>query len=94
MSSMFDRRIKRLEQGAERLASRMELRKPMDHKQFARVIWYMVYNPRPDDTEAKVRSRERFIYKIMLGPEYVELEWTEEDLFGWESDADESLPET
>jgi hypothetical protein len=72
MSSTFDKRIRKLEQEAEWEASRMESRKPMDHKQFARVIWYMIHNPRPNDTPAIVKERERLMIKIIDEQELTE----------------------
>ena len=74
MSSRFDRRIRKLEQEAEWEASRVECRKPMDHKQFARVIWYLIHNPRPNDTEASIKERGRLWLKIIDEQELTESE--------------------
>ena len=88
MTNAMDRRIKRLEQGAEPSSTGELYAKFKDKKHLARAIWHFIYAPQPNDSEAQIKGRERLIYKLLDGQE-----WTESERDWISSGSREPLPE-
>jgi len=87
MKNAMHRRIRRLEQGAgQSVGAEVDL-KQYDRKHLARVIWYLLHAPRPNDTEARIKGRERLVFKLLDGQE-----WTDSEIALWTSECDDILP--
>ena len=88
MKNAFDRRIRRLEQGAgPSVAAEVDLTQ-YDRKHLARAIWHFLYAPQPNGSEAQIKGRERLVFKLLDGQE-----WTESERSWFNSGSREPLPE-
>jgi predicted DNA-binding protein (MmcQ/YjbR family) len=77
MINSLEKRVRYLEQDRERSGILENEPRIKDHKHLARVIWYLIHNPRPNDTPAIVKERKRLWFKVLDEQELTddELAW-------------------